>query len=439
MFNIKLPIAIARNSIVTPINQWLVKSFVVFTVLLTAPLDYKFWKYVFEDGLSFFTLFKLTNYVPEFIASNTYWNVFVLVILSLLTGLLWKGKNINYSNLYHWTRVVLRYRIGIVLVAYGFLKLFPLQMPFPSLSNLHTNYGDFYAWKIYYHTTGITPWYESFLGLIEIFAGALLFFRKTTTLGAGVIIGFSGNVFAANLAYQGGQEYLSLLILISSTFLFVYDFQRLFSLLYKFEQTEPNKIVPEYDVAWNRGRLIFKSAVGFYLLFIGLSFSFSWSRSPYKYPEGSGLEGTYGYYNVTTFKVNGLEIPYSRTDSIRWQNVVFESWPTISIASAKPIILDNSVPNDYRKYNYERNFESAGVGGRRYFHYEINDTQKILHLVNKNSNHKDEKFELHYEFIGDSVINLYGSDEQGRQIEAVLQRVNRKYMLLEGRRKPVKL
>src|SRR5690606_855914 len=93
----------------------------------------------------------------------------------------------------------------------------------------------------------ITPWYESFLGLIEIFAGALLFFRKTTTLGAGVIIGFSGNVFAANLAYQGGQEYLSLLILISSTFLFVYDFQRLFSLLYKFEQTEPNKIVPEYD------------------------------------------------------------------------------------------------------------------------------------------------------------------------------------------------
>lgn len=434
-----LPIVIRQDGITNPTHRWLIRALVVFTFFVSIPLDYKFWIYVFEDGLSFFTLFKLTNYVPEFVVGNAYWNIPILIGLSLLIAYFGSQRNINYSNLYHWTRVVLRYRLGIILVAYGLLKLFPLQMPFPSLSNLHTNYGDFYAWKIYYHTTGITPWYESFLGAIEVAAGILLFFRNTTTLGAGVIIGFSGNVFAANLAYQGGQEYLSLLIIVIATILFTFDFRRLFRLLYKFEKVEANNVVPEYNSKWNRRRLIFKSTVYVYLLFIGLSFACSWSTSPFKYPKGKGLEGAYGYYNVKTFKVNGQEIPYSRTDSVRWQNVVFESWPTISIASARPIILDNSVASDYKKYDYERNFESAGVGGRRYFHYEIDKTAQNLMLANKNVNHKEEKFQLQYELIGDSVINLSGSDEQGRHIDVALQKVNKKYMLLEGRRKPIKL
>jgi len=434
-----LPVVIQQDSIGSDTHRWLIRSLAILTFLVVVPIDYKFWIYVCEDGFSYYTLFKLTNYAPYIFGNEAYLNIGFLLGISLLLGRFWKGKNLNYSNLYHWLRVVLRYRVGIILVAYGLLKLFPLQMPFPSLSNLHTNYGDFYAWKIYYHTTGITPWYESFLGLVEILAGVLLFFRQTTTLGAGVIIGFTGNIFAANLAYQGGQEYLTLLILVLVSILFVYDVERLFKLLYKFERTSANKIIPSYSSSLYKQRTLFKRLVAVYLLLIAVSFAFSWSKAPFKYPQGKGLAGVYGYYNVTKFVVDGKEIPYSKTDSLRWQNVVFEKWPTISIVTGKSIVVDNDIPNDYRKSDLARTFESAGVGGRRYFHYDLREENNTLSLQNKNPNHKNEKFELRYQIHADSTISLIGINENNQHIEAILKKVDKKYMLLEGRRKPVKL
>lgn len=434
-----LPIVIQQDYIKDQPYQWLIRSLTIFSLLVVLPLDYRFWVYVFEDGISFYTLFKLTNYAPYIFGSNAFLNVGFLIVLSLVLGFIWKGKEINYSNLYYWARVLLRYRLGVILVAYGLLKLFPLQMPFPSLSNLHTNYGDFFGWKIYYHTTGITPWYESFLGLIELLAGVLLFFRKTTTLGAGIIIGFTGNIFAANLAYQGGQEYLSLLILVIASILFIYDANRLFILLYKLEATQANRIIPIYDAQWTKRRLITKSVIALFLLFMGISFAFSWAKSPFKYPEGKALSYLYGYYNVKSFKFNGNEIPYSKTDTVRWQNVVFEKWPTISLVSGKPIIVDNTIPNDYRKEDLYRTFESAGVGGRRYFHYDLDEENQTLRLLNKNPNHNDEKFDLQYTVNGDSTVRLVGVDHNGNAIEAILNKIDKKYMLLEGRRKPVKL
>lgn len=434
-----LPIFIAEDNIKNKTHQWLIRSLVVFTFLVVVPLNYKFWVYVFGEGVSFFTLFRLTNYVPYIFGHNAFINIGFLIVISLAIGLISFGKGINYSNLYYWTRVVLRYRVGIILVAYGLLKLFPLQMPFPSLSNLHTNYGDFYGWKIYYHTTGVTPWYESFLGFIEVVAGVLLLFRKTTTLGAGVVIGFTGNVFAANLAYHGGEEYLSLLIVIISSILFLYDADKLFTLLYKFEATKGNTIIPTFNSKWKRRRWVIKSTVGVYLLLLAISFAFSWNKSPFKYPEGKSLTSAAGYYNVKSFKYNGIELPYNKTDTIRWQNVVIEKWPTISLVTGKSIIIDSNIPNDYRKDDFNRTYESAGVGGRRYFHYDLDEEKKELKLRNKNPHHLDEKFDLKFDLNSDSTILLSGTDDKGNQVEAILDKIHKKYMLLEGRRKPVKL
>src|SRR6202007_3134474 len=91
----------------------------------------------------------------------------------------------EYNVLYYWLRVVLRYKLAIILITYGFIKLFPLQMPYPSLSSLQTNYGDYFPWKIYFQTTGIAPKYQSFLGFVEILAAFLLFYRPTRSFGVG--------------------------------------------------------------------------------------------------------------------------------------------------------------------------------------------------------------------------------------------------------------
>lgn len=53
----------------------------------------------------------------------------------------------------------------------------------------------------------------------------------------------------------------------------------------------------------------------------------------YQSSKTVGLPNTEGLYNVSEFRVNGQTLPYSLTDTVRWQDVVFEKWATISIRS----------------------------------------------------------------------------------------------------------
>ncbi|RZL16569.1 MAG: hypothetical protein EOO89_11350 [Pedobacter sp.] len=224
--------------------------------------------------------------------------------------------------------------------SYGLIKVFPLQFPYPSLGNLHTNYGDFLPWKIYFHTTGIAPAFEIFLGGVEVLAGLLLLNRRTTTFGAGILAGYYGNVFASNVAYNMGYEAYSLQLTIFAVVLFVYDAPRLYNLLVAQKFTTANTYHPVFE---NKEKLLRNIVRPLVLVFIiALSFTTynNYHTAPYKYPKKAGIQGSYGYYNVKVFKLNNVEIPYAVTDSNRWQNVVFEKWATLSIKTAKPIMID---------------------------------------------------------------------------------------------------
>src|SRR6185295_3873470 len=159
----------------------LLRFFFVFFLLLIIPFDWKFYKTLFSINwlhLHFYDLLTLTHYLPQF-SSPGFAPWVIAAFISIAGIIVWDylERDVwNYDNLHYWLRVILRYRLAVGIIAYGLIKLFPLQMPYPSLSNLHTNYGDIAPWKIYYHTIGITSWYESFLGAVEILTGILLFF-----------------------------------------------------------------------------------------------------------------------------------------------------------------------------------------------------------------------------------------------------------------------
>jgi hypothetical protein len=420
--------------------------FIVYFAIQILPLDWKFFQQLFSIDwlhLNFYDLFNLSRYYPKFFSLTGFANFGVIFILSVLGTFAWISidkKEKNNDTLYYSLRVVLRYRLAIGIIAYGLVKFFPLQMPYPSLSNLHTNYGDFYPWKIYYHTIGITQGYESFLGAIEILAGLLLIYRKTATFGAGLILGFVGNVFAANVAYDIGEISYSFFLLSIAIFLIVYDLPRLYSLLFAGKYTIANKFNPVFSSeALRRTRLALKTAVVVFIVLLGFKTYSNYTEAPYKYPASPGLKGTYGYYNVREFKLNNQTIPYSNTNPDRWQNVVFEKWATLSIKTAKPITIDASIADQYHENDKERNYESAGVGGRRYFSYETDSSKNSIVLENKNKHHQSEKFVLNYTQINDSTIVLKGINEKKDSIYAVLDKIKKKYLLFEGRRKPIKL
>lgn len=429
------------------IDKIALRFLVIYFIIQAVPLDWKFYRQLFTidwSDLSFYDLFQLTRYYPLFFGIEGFGNWFIVALLALVGTGIWtvrySANNTNYDQLYYWLRVLLRYRLALGIIAYGLIKFFPLQMPYPSLSNLHTNYGDFYGWKIYFHTLGVAQGYEVFLGAVEIASGVLLLFRRTTTFGAGLILGFTGNVFAANFFYDAGEQVYSAYLFIIAGVLFLYDAPRLYRLLIQKKYTAANAFKPVFATnTLRKARGILKTGAVVFIVLLAFATYTNFTKAPYKIPSTPGLTGAYGFYNVREFRFNNQLIPYSTTDSNRWQNVIFEKWATSSIKIARPVTIDNSTGDTYHKADIDRNFESAGVGGRHYYAYEADTVQHSLLFRNKNPHHAGELYKLHYNFLNDSTIVLQGVNEKNDSIYAVLDRINRKYMLFEGRRKRVKL
>jgi len=431
----------------------LFRFFFIFFIILILPLDWKFYRELFSihwAHLHFHDLFDLSKYQPRIlpedriaawgIGSFANWGVFILI--SIIGAVIWgradSGRK-EYTVLYYWLRVLVRFRLAFLLITYGFIKLFPLQMPYPSLSNLLTNYGDFYAWKIYFQTLGISPKYESFLGFVEILSAFLLFNRRTVTFGVGLIFGFIGNVAVANGFYDIGEQVLSSYIVLMAAFLFVHDIPRLYQLLVKEKVARANKFIPDFSAGpVRRLRLGLKYAFLVFVVVFAYKVFDNYSTDPYKVPHQAGLSNAYGFYNVRQFVLNKDTLPYSKTDPQRWQDVIFEKWSTLTIKVNRPVIIDKSSGEAVHEKDIDRNYELAGFAGRHYFYYDADTLQQTLALQNKNINQRGERLYLHYTRPNDSTILLSGINERRDSIHVVLARVDKKYLMLEGRRKPVK-
>ncbi len=419
----------------------------IFFLLLTIPLDPQYYERLFSINwfhLHFQDLFSITNYAPALvhiskwgIASYAGWGIALLIALagSAVWGLLEKTKAVSYEQLYYWLRVILRFRLAIGLIGYGVIKLFPVQIPYPTLSDLHTAYGDFLPWKIYYLSTGVaSAGYEQTLGAIEILAGLLLFYRRTTIVGTSIAAAFLINIVLANFAYQLGEHVYSLYLLITAAFLIAYDTPRLYNLLVKegLAKADQFKLVLKFKYI-EQTRYTVKILLLFFVIFYASLTYASYKKSKWPYPDTAGLPNAYGIYNVREFKLNHTELPYSATDSIRWQNVVFEKWNVISIKVNRNIPIDLSGPQvDYQPDSL-RSYESQGNGGRIFYSYTVKDS--TVRLANTNIAADIATFTISRP--DKSTIILQGVDSRKDSLYVVLDKQNKKYLLDKGRRNPV--
>jgi hypothetical protein len=357
----------------------LFRFFFIFLLLLILPIDWKIYRDIFSINwlhLHLHDLFRLSKYRVQFIDERhlpaygigAFANWGIAIVVAIIGTAIWNSldkEKKEYNVLYYWLRVFVRYRLAFVLITYGFIKLFPLQMPYPSLSNLYTNYGDYFAWKIYFQTVGIAPKYESFLGFVEILAAFLIINRRTTTFGVGLIFGFIGNVAVVNGFYDIGELVTSSLIVLLAVFLFVKDIPRLYYLLIQELPTRANKFIPQFrESGVRKARLYLRSAFLLFVLLFAYKSYDSFFHDPYKIPKTPGLANAYGYYRVKQFTINGDTIPYSKTDLQRWQDVIFEKWSTLTIKSNKPVKIDFSSGEVAAEKDIDRNYELAGYAGR---------------------------------------------------------------------------
>jgi hypothetical protein len=428
------------------------RFFFLYFLIQILPIDGGFWRHLFSTNWLHFgyrDIFYLARYQPQFLPGGpSFANWVVIGVLAAAGTVAWTYRDRslrNYQALYYWLRVLLRYRLALALIAYGFIKFFPLQAPPPSLSHLNTNYGDFTTWKLFSLSLGVVPDYQSFLGLVELVGGLLLLHRKTATIATLIILPFTGNVFFSNLAYEGGEYVYSLYLIAIATYLFAFDAIRLFNLISLERPTAPNFFRPVLALPWQKtARIVLKSA--FILLFVclyGFKTYSGYREGSYQYPTRAGLPGTEGAYLVSSFRAGNQEIPFSDIDPVRWKGVVFEKWNTLSIESNRPVVRTDVNTEEIYDNDEARDYEFTGTQGRHYYSYEADTVQHQLLLKNRNPQHAGDTFVLHYDRSAEGNIVLSGIDSARDSVYAVLQKIDKPYLLYEakktGRRKGLTL
>jgi hypothetical protein len=115
----------------------------------------------------------------------------LLFTFALAGGILWtviahlrNNRRTEYRTLHAWLRFFLRLTCGMFMVIYGLVKVFPLQMPPPSIAILNEPAGNMAPMTFLWNLIGLNPVYEIICGSAEFLGGILLFYRRTSLAGA---------------------------------------------------------------------------------------------------------------------------------------------------------------------------------------------------------------------------------------------------------------
>jgi uncharacterized membrane protein YphA (DoxX/SURF4 family) len=453
-------------------KKFLFRILFVYVLLNIIPLDKMFYEYLSTikiGELNCRDLFIISTYRHFSLIKNVdhesfKWGVLGYINLVLPFGVaaviafIWKKiqPQVPSVKLYYWMEVALRYRVGLGMIAWGFRKLLPSQMVLPTYTILNTPYGDIQAQKHYWQSVGIVPGYEVFLGFAEFIPGILLLHKRTAVLGAALAFVVMINVTLANHAYDGSVHIHSFSYAIWSFITLIPYLGSIIKVIVSNSSEKLNIYRPILTPSFNRVRLAIKSfiVIVFVFLFFGLQVK-DYIETPYRLPKTPGVFELNGYYDVEKFVWNGEERSYNPLDSLRWQEAIFEKWRTLSFKINQKSPIDQSNGGGYTTDDRQRKWEVAGIGGgRKWFHYDVDESKRILYLYNKNdffcldknSHHFkqqysktssafldsaicEERITLNYQISDDKVI-LSGYNNNGDKIYIQLRNIHRSYPLL---------
>ncbi|MEJ0031971.1 MAG: hypothetical protein WDO15_17030 [Bacteroidota bacterium] len=322
---------------------------------------------------------------------------FTILIVGVIGAIVWSAldrKRPNYIIGEYWLRVSIRYFIAYFALYYGIIKLFGLQMPLPSLSQLSTPLGDFSQTRIAWLSIGASPSYQFFSGVLETGAGLFLLFRRTQTMGLILSIAVFANIVAINFGYDAPVKIMSMHFFLLSVYLLSFDARRIIEFFF---MQDP------WDVSSRRGRW---TQLGAKLVFVYLSIGVAVILSIKGYRSQHFVVNTrpieQGTYDVTRFSLNGDSV------SQRWNDLVLYG-VTGSIKTTDTIFV----------HRYER----------AYFSFEVDSALQTL-KIKRDYDDENALMSLHYDLPDTNTINLSGV-LRSDSLFVVLKRSKKKFRLSE--------
>jgi hypothetical protein len=246
--------------------------------------------------------------------------IFFITVVAIIASVVWSvldKKTKSHNRLFYWLCVIIRYYVAITMFAYGFVKVFKLQFPFFSPDRLLQPYGTSSPMGLAWNFLGFSKGYNYVMGFAELLSGALLLFRRTTTLGAIVTIVVAGNIMAINYCFDVPVKLLSTALVVMSLFLLAKDINRLMNFFFLNRPVSAANIAaPVFKKKWqNILTTVLKYGL---ILYVLISNTLQSAAAVNMYGEKAPRPPLYGIYNVQTFVRNNDTIAPLATDTGRW-------------------------------------------------------------------------------------------------------------------------
>ncbi|MBJ6759757.1 hypothetical protein JGU66_03220 [Myxococcaceae bacterium JPH2] len=189
-------------------------------------------------------------------SGDTTYNYVQLLLYLALAGVVtaawsvWDWRRPQYVKAHDVLRTLVRYVLAAAMLSYGMAKVIKLQFPAPNPGRLMEPLGELSPMGLLWTFMGYSTGYNLFTGSAEVLGGLLLFTRRTTTLGALVVVGVMSNVVALNFFYDVPVKLYSSHLLLLAVFLLLPDLRRLADVLVLNRATHPVGLDLPFTLSW---------------------------------------------------------------------------------------------------------------------------------------------------------------------------------------------
>jgi len=250
---------------------------------------------------------------------------FCLIVMASVAATIWSlldRNRLHYAVLHKWFRLFLRFALGTTMFSYGFIKMIPLQMPFPYLSRLIEPFGHFSPMGVLWASIGPAPAYEIVVGSMETLGGILVLIPRTATLGALICLTSISQVFALNMTYDVPVKLFSFQLILMSLFLLAPALSRLRDFFFFNRPVRALNQFPLFQTRRaNKIALGVQLAVLGYQIVLGL---YQDAQSWKEYGGGAPKSVLYGIWDINEFTMDDRPRPPLLSDTSRWRRLVFQ-------------------------------------------------------------------------------------------------------------------
>ncbi|HEX2628436.1 MAG TPA: hypothetical protein VHM26_05485 [Chitinophagaceae bacterium] len=288
------------------------------------------------------------HYEQQLLSDSTgfYVHMFNMLMLALVASFAWTffyPRIRTHRQLQYWFTVYVRYFLALLLLIYGFPKVFKAQFYLPEPNILYTPMGQLYPDILYWSSMGVSRSYSMFLGCAEVIAALLLFFRRTAMMGAIGALFILLNVLAINLAYDIAVKMLTTFLIILCIYLLLTEARRI--ILF----TSGNAVTASalWKPLWTgKTKLIIGSIKIIVILALIYESVFPYVKSNNFNDDKAPRPYLHGAWSVKTFITGNDTLPPLLTDNTRWRRVFFHRQGYFIVQKMDDSMLDYKMKMD---------------------------------------------------------------------------------------------